>query len=301
MKSLTLPQIHALTAILDSLSPHDRERLAQLLPEAETAAIEVAPHWDFELCAKRVDQVIGTPCSDPATFALRRGLLARWAQTLPVRLDAMNLPPQIMALYPAWTDRLIDFLNSDADHYDQDFWSKDVRFVLGLSVPANRTVVLDLSSPLGPRQVVMNAAKGHGIAPVFGWLGTRGWGCWLENHTDSRELGDFNPEGWEKMWAHAAAILKTRPHLAGAIGSSWFYDPQLEEVSPRLAYLRQMPLANGAFSIHQGPHPIHTERASAKSPTRRALIELGQYVPCSYVIAWPRRSLIQWAERSGLI
>ena len=81
------------------------------------------------------------------------------------------------------------------------------------------------------------------------------------------------------------------------IGSSWFYDPPLETISPRLAYLRLNPLKGGAFIIHQGPAPIHSERASASSPTRKALIESGEYTPSSWLVAWPRATLIPWAEQ----
>ena len=76
------------------------------------------------------------------------------------------------------------------------------------------------------------------------------------------------------------------------IGSSWFYDPPLETISPRLAYLRLNPLKGGAFIIHQGPAPIHSERASATSPTREAMIESGEYTPSSWLVAWPKSTLI---------
>jgi hypothetical protein len=80
------------------------------------------------------------------------------------------------------------------------------------------------------------------------------------------------------------------------IGSSWFYDPPLETISPRLAYLRVNPLKGGAFIIHQGPAPIHSERCGATSPTRRAMIESGEYLPRSWLVAWPKSTLIPWAE-----
>ena len=75
------------------------------------------------------------------------------------------------------------------------------------------------------------------------------------------------------------------------IGSSWFYDPPLEQISPRLAYLRLNPTRNGAFMIHQGPGDVHTERAAASPGSRRALIEKGEYLPRCWIVAWPRAPL----------
>jgi len=84
--------------------------------------------------------------------------------------------------------------------------------------------------------------------------------------------------------------------MAGMLGSSWFYDPPLEQISPRLAYLRVNPLKHGAFLIHQGPGEIHTQRAATSSPTRAALIEKGEYTARSWIVAWPRAALIKWAD-----
>ena len=128
-------------------------------------------------------------------------------------------------------------------------------------------------------------------------LGSDGaWTPWLEVHTESRELSDFNEAGWDRAWATAAEICKRRPEMAGMLGSSWFYDPPLEQISPRLAYLRLNPLKHGAFMIHQGPGDIHTQRAATSSPTRAALIEKGEYTARSWIVAWPRAALIRWAD-----
>ena len=99
------------------------------------------------------------------------------------------------------------------------------------------------------------------------------------------------------VWATAAELCRARPELAGMIGSSWFYDPPLTEISPRLAHLRLNPLNGGAFMVHQGPAPIHTERAGTASPSRKALIDSGEYTARSWLMIWPRKELIAWADR----
>ena len=102
--------------------------------------------------------------------------------------------------------------------------------------------MLDLSSPVGPGLVVRHMLGGRGPGPLIAWVQTGGWRPWLETHTEARDLSDFNEAGWERNWAAAAALLKTRPELAGVIGSSWFFDPPLEAISPRLTYLRTTPV-----------------------------------------------------------
>ncbi len=301
MKSLSPSQIQALQAVIERLSAEDSNRLASIIGRAEQVAVEAGPHWDFELSAKRVNEVIGTSHDDTKTHDLRRAMIAQWALGLPDRYAPLNLPEQVLRLYPDWIDYLVDFLNSDAKSYDQDYWAKDVRFALALSVPSSQSHVIDTSSPLGPRQIVKHGLEGRGFNSLIQWVGTRGWRPWLEAHTEARHLSEFSPEGWDKTWAAGAAFLKTHPDYAGMLGSSWFYDPPLETISPRLAYLRKTPMANGAFLVHQGPGLIHSQRASASSPTRKALIDSGEYVPSSWIVAWPRKALIRWAENSGLI
>lgn len=280
-------------AVLDGLSPADRALVARTADQAAAAAASAAAHWDFALPAARVDAVIG----DAAPDAVRRGLIAHWALGLSERAVAAGLPPAVLALYPFWLEKLAAFLAAGGEPYDPDFWAKDVRFALALSVPGARSQVIDLSSPMGPGQVIRHVREGWGVKALFDYLRAGHRRTWLEVHTESRHLDDFNEDGWNRAWATAAEICRARPDLAGMIGSSWFYDPPLTQISPRLAHLRLNPLNGGAFMVHQGPDEIHTLRAATASPTRKALIESGEYTARSWLMVWPRRALIAWADR----
>ncbi|WP_421731371.1 hypothetical protein [Brevundimonas sp.] len=293
METLSQNNIEAFKAVRNRLDAAALTRVDIASVEAVDPAKAAASHWNFDLPSHAADLALG----EDATDEMRRALVATWALELPGRAVAADLPPEVMELYPFWLDRLAEFLAASEGEYDRDFWAKDVRFSLALSVPGALTQTIDLSSPMGPGQVVRNGRDGYGWSQLIAYVKAQGWKkAWLEVHTESRHTHDFNEAGWDRAWATAAAICKRRPELAGMIGSSWFYDPPLETISPRLGYLRLNPLKGGAFIIHQGPAPIHSERCGATSPTRRAMIESGEYLPRSWLVAWPKSTLIPWAD-----
>lgn len=296
MTQLSAAQIAAFTAVLDRVTAEDRARLLGLKDAAAAAAASSAPHWDFDQPGCRAEEHLAQAFGSAVTDAHRRALVALWALEMPSRVCAADLPPASLELYPEWIQRLADFLTAGVDPYDRDFWAKDVRISLVLSVPGARTQMIDLSSPMGPGQILRHAREGWGWSVIPAYAAAQAWKPWLEVHTESRELSDFNEAGWDRAWATAAEILKGRPEMAGMLGSSWFYDPPLEQISPRLAYLRLNPLKHGAFLVHQGPGEIHGQRAATSSPTRAALIAKGEYTARSWIVAWPRAALIRWAD-----
>lgn len=296
METLTPAHIVAFEAVLNRVPSEDRARLHALKDAAASAAAASAPHWDFDQPGHRAEEALQAAFGSILTDDHRRALVAIWALEMPARVPAADLPPASLELYPEWIGRLAAFLTEGANPYDRDFWAKDVRISLVLSVPGARTQMIDLSSPMGPGQILRHAREGWGWSVIPAYAAAQAWKPWLEVHTESRELGDFNEAGWDRAWATAAEILKRRPEMAGMLGSSWFYDPPLEQISPRLAYLRVNPLKSGAFLVHQGPGEIHTQRAATSSPTRAALIEKGEYTARSWIVAWPRAALIRWAD-----
>ncbi|MDI1325870.1 MAG: hypothetical protein PSV23_03620 [Brevundimonas sp.] len=296
METLSHSQVAAFEAVLNRVPAEDRARIHALKAAAAAAAEASAPHWDFDQPGHRAEEALAEAFGFALTDDHRRALIAVWALEMPARVPAADLPAAVLELYPEWIQRLADFLTAADNPYDRDYWAKDVRISLVLSVPGARTQMIDLSSPLGPGQVLRHAREGWGWSVIPAYAAAQAWKPWLEVHTEARELSDFNEAGWDRAWATAAEILKRRPEMAGMLGSSWFYDPPLERISPRLAYLRVNPLKHGAFLLHQGPGDIHTQRAATSSPTRTALIEKGEYTARSWIVAWPRAALIKWAE-----
>ncbi len=116
-----------------------------------------------------------------------------------------------------------------------------------------------------------------------------------EMHAYHRHLAEFTEPGWEAMYRRMAAIMVREPDVRGLYGGTWFWDPALETVSPRLAYLRRLPLAHGAVFARIPTVPDTYENALATSETRRRLHAEGKYEPRQFIMVWPRRAFLRWA------
>ena len=111
-------------------------------------------------------------------------------------------------------------------------------------------------------------SKWGGIKPFFDY------------HTDSHDpdlMAEFNINGWRITFKRFAEILKIEEfkNVKGIYGVSWFYDPQLANISPRLNYLLDIPISNGAVLFKIGPSSEDGIRdALLKSPTRITFLSL---------------------------
>lgn len=236
----------------------------------------------------------------------RRAAIAGLALSMPTRGPCRPISTSVDALYPQALATLAAWL-ADSPDYDADSYAKDARFVAGMTVPAGAQIV-DIAFPHGARAGLRRFAHMGAMSGRLAMAGAgrdaaallrdHGWRNWVEIHTDSRSLGDFNEAGWDLCYRRVADLLVFNPDLAGMWGASWFYDPQLRGISPRLAYLQDRPLERGALAIRLGEGVIHTQRASQTSPTRAALIASGRYKPVCYALFWPRKALIAWAARA---
>ena len=125
-----------------------------------------------------------------------------------------------------------------------------------------------------------------------------GFKPYVQIHTHLSYLDEFNEEGWNECYRCCADLCRVRPELLGMFGSSWFYDPVLADISPRLDYLREIPVKGGAelLFVEEGGGAVGN--ALSTSPSRRKLHEEGKYMPKSYMLAWGRKAQMAWAERN---
>ena len=96
----------------------------------------------------------------------------------------------------------------------------------------------------------------------------------------------------------SAAMLEVRSDYVALLGSSWFYDPKLPDVSPRFGYLPGLLKDIGAILYRVGTNEKIVRQATQASPTRKRLYKEGKYQPTAYTVVCPRDGLIQWARSS---
>jgi hypothetical protein len=219
----------------------------------------------------------------------------RLSETLALR----KIPDEILALCPAAASRLLAYVQNLSDqeyHFAHDDFVKDVRFASGLSVPSGEAQVSDLSGTLGIRlsaRLLLRNPSAQYARSVLRWGRIAPW---FPTHTDSRYLNDFNEPGWDACYMRTAALLRAHPEVLGMSGRAWWYDPQLEFVSPRLIYLRLRLIERGALMLRSGTSDDDIRNATAKSANRRRLYEAGKYTPVAYTFLWQRAHLIAWAD-----
>ena len=193
-----------------------------------------------------------------------------------------------------WLDYLSRFLIEPHDSYcyPNDDFVKDYRFAAAMTVPAGAQII-DIGSKAGT-SVAMPLLTKSPLTALKSLTGT-----WFRVHTEGRYLSEFNEEGWDNCYLCLADLLHKNPNVMGMLATSWFYDPALEKISPRLAYLAQTPRKAGARIIKIGSSEFDRSSATKTSQTRRKLYEAGQYIPTSYTVMWQRNDLINWAQSYG--
>ena len=117
-------------------------------------------------------------------------------------------------------------------------------------------------------------------------------------HVDSRHTDDFSPTGWDRAYLWIAQMLALNEGVHGILRNAWFFDPALKTISPHLAYLNERINGAGGYVFYAGKPPGGAADSLARSKTRRALHERGEYEPKTYLAFWPREAVLDWAERT---
>jgi hypothetical protein len=212
-----------------------------------------------------------------------------------------------------WNDVFGDYYpNSIIEQYDKTFerilntcqslegWSngnidvywKDLAMARRIVFPAGARIV-ECNSGFGTRQGISLRVK-ETLNFLHFLISTKGNKPYFQIHIHTPELGEFNEKGWNECCVRLAEMLERCPNIKGFFGGSWFYDPKLEAISPHLMYLQKTPLENGAYSFYIGED--YSGNALSKSRTRRKLYSEGKYTPETYLLIWPRESLISWSK-----
>lgn len=210
-----------------------------------------------------------------------------------------KLPPRIINHQLKQFNRILSGLNESADwlDIDSDFFHKEFGLA-SLRLYAAAAQVVDPNCGL-PRSTILKSGVTGAVRGARYILECGGFSPMFQIHTHSMYLDEFDEEGWNECYRCCADLYAIFPEVKGMFGGSWFYDPNLLEISPRLAYLQNVPLDGGAATFFTAKEGAHVQNSIATSPTRRQLYESGRYHPLSYTLVWSKAAQVRWTHSNS--
>lgn len=185
-----------------------------------------------------------------------------------------------------------DWLEFDHDTFQKEFGLATLRlYVCGAQLVDHQCGV--------PRSMVLTGGSAQVLSRIAYFFRAGGFKPFFQIHTHVHRLEHFNEAGWNECYQCCAELYSVHPEVLGMCGGSWFYDPKVKEISPRLRYLQDIPVAGGARLFRTGPSEDCTNDALSTSPTRRDLFNRGIYQPCGYALVWDRASQSGWAAAAA--
>ncbi len=236
------------------------------------------------------DSIIATHGTDTATVTMRlaifksmgrqRSLLEQgpWRDTLPYFDEAA------LKICAAAEEGLYNpGLQRDEDLKDIALASGRLKACGAFAVEPQSGIERSRLIRSGLKSLLMGAlyvTRAGGHAPYF------------ESHLYARLLDHFTSEDRWRSYELLTRAMKQLPAIKGFTAVSWYFDPALVHVSPRLAYLQETLVANGAWLVPVKTSASAVQSALGRSPTRRRLYAEGKYSPQEYLVIWPRRAMI---------
>lgn len=221
-------------------------------------------------------------------------VLTELAAEFQPRFERAQLPSALLPYYRENVSRILarTVAGDDwASSSHNDIFLKDLGILRMTLIPCASHLVFRNSGV--PRSLVLRQRpRDLARAVSFFCLRSRGFRPFLENHVHPAMLDHFNPAGRERCYELVAMLLKRWPDSRGLMGLSWYYDPKVAPISPNLAYLHDVPAAGGALFLPAGGGTDVVGDATAKSRTRRAMFERGEYTPSRYLMAWARSDIL---------
>ncbi|MGA7964865.1 MAG: hypothetical protein WCB49_03065 [Gammaproteobacteria bacterium] len=283
---------------------HALKKVPNLPPDVSLEAFirtaaDVGPldHYKyFDDAAKGMIERIGITCGAPAVRAFLRAALGR---TISIWVDNgryQRLPPLCAQYHAEQLERIAhdpdvtsDWLDLGDDRFQKEFGITLMRlYVAGSHVVDPRCGI--------SRSTVLREGLGKALPKIGLIMRLGGFKPYLQSHLHTFHLEAFNEEGRKDFYHCCTELYSLHPQCLGVFSLSWYYDPVLEQISPWLAYLRKVPLANGAHLWHVQDGGQAIIDATAKSKKRRKLYEEGKYLPRTYMLIWGRKEQIEWAR-----
>ena len=239
----------------------------------------------------------------PGTLAnYQKMVLAYLITDFDKRIQDLRVSNSVLTLLaPSFQRILAQFENTENNFYlhSNELFCKDLALCRLKLLPCGSEFV-DIYSGVSRSILLRNTLHQFVRCTKFFILSGRGFRPWYESHWDRRFIRSFTPQDYDQCYLRIAELLELNPEIKGMMGSSWWFDPALESISPNLTFLRKVPLDNGAQLFRVGTSAAATRTAIYLSAERRRLYDTGKYLPTIYLLAWARKDLLQWANRYAL-
>jgi len=282
----------------------DHSLLAEVPPERYVSLLDQVD--DFA-GYRGVTPEIDATCNEILRRTGERGLeyyhkliLLRLIQEFDCRAVKCNYSDSVRELFYGQFQRIIATFPKEGTGvylFKSDSFRKDLAICRQRLIPCG-VQFLDSMSGI-PRSWMLRGGVGRTLRMARTILKLGGFRPLYQLHTDHRQLHEFNPTGWLRCYGRTAALLRLNPKILGVFGSTWWYDPAIAEVSPRLRYLRDVPESAGAQFFYIDESEDNTANAVANSPERYRKHAQGAYRPKRYAMIWPRRCLMEKASVEG--
>lgn len=178
--------------------------------------------------------------------------------------------------------------------FSSDSFCKDLGICTQRLIPAGG-LLLDPSSGV-PRSWLLQGGLGQRVRLAKIWRRMGGSRPLYQMHNDQRQWKRFDPAGWEAAYGIIALLLEWNPEIRGTMGSTWWLDPEVARITPKLGYLRELPEAGGAEFFDLGEDEATTKDAITYSPERWQCYSEGSYRPKRIGMVWDRERLIAEAS-----
>jgi hypothetical protein len=286
--------------IFGSILPHSEAQQIDRYMNSIHAYPEAVPYKYISSKTEEICNRIEGLYSRPALEAFHKFLLLKLIKKN-VNVEKTDLPKDIISLYKINFNRITREI--ETNQYKGSYLYSNDKYCKDIAICSMRMI------PIGARKIHISALPKRflfkkGISQLvegssFVVYKLKGFKPLYEMHTDSKDpdlLSEFNPVGFTKSYLLVAELLKRHTDIKGLFATSWFYDPQLETISPRLSYIRRMIFENGGKCFFVGSDDQAIKNSTQKSMTRRKLYQEGKYLPTNYLIIWPRNKIIEWAK-----
>lgn len=246
-------EIECLNEPLSALAEELEEELAgydgPVIPAEYLDAFQFVGATGYKCLAPRMSSLeLAANAYDPDfRTSLNRHLVAELLSRFDLSAGICRLPESVSLLYPRELTRIFNQLTTlDSAHYrlEKDAFIKDLAILTHRLIPVGAEYVCPFSGV--PVSLLFRRGASQFLRGLKVCIRAGGFRPYFELHAHVLALDDFHPQGWDDTYQRLAELLVLNPDFCGVTSSSWFLAPALQTISPRLAYLQDVPRAHGA-------------------------------------------------------